>query len=74
MGDNGKVYAFEPDKTNYNYLMKMQAFKNVVFYNKAVSDKTEKITLYHSDLLNVTTKRMQQKTIQYHRNRWRYHR
>lgn len=57
VGDTGKVYAFEPDKTNYNYLMKNAGhLKNVVFYNKAVSDKTEKITLYHSDLLNVDHK------------------
>ena len=45
VGDNGKVYAFEPDKTNFGYLMKNAGhLKNVVFINKAVSDKTGKIT------------------------------
>ena len=57
VGETGKVYAFEPDKTNYNYLIKNAGqLKNVVFYNKAVSDKTGIITLYHSDLLNVDHK------------------
>ncbi|MEN9447850.1 MAG: hypothetical protein RJA25_1140 [Bacteroidota bacterium] len=57
VGENGKVYAFEPDKTNYTYLIKNAGhLKNVVFFNKAVSDKTGKITLYHSDLLNVDHK------------------
>jgi FkbM family methyltransferase len=57
VGESGKVYAFEPDKTNYGYLMKNAGhLKNVVFFNKAVSDKTGKITLYHSDLLNVDHK------------------
>ena len=57
VGDNGKVYAFEPDKTNFGYLMQNAGhLKNVVFINKAVSDKTGKITLYHSDLLNVDHK------------------
>lgn len=57
VGENGKVYAFEPDKTNYGYLMENAGhLKNVVFFNKAVSDKTGKITLYHSDLLNVDHK------------------
>lgn len=57
VGESGKVYAFEPDNTNYGYLMKNAGhLKNVVFFNKAVSDKTGKITLYHSDLLNVDHK------------------
>lgn len=57
VGENGKVYAFEPDNTNYGYLMENAGhLKNVVFFNKAVSDKTGKITLYHSDLLNVDHK------------------
>lgn len=57
VGENGKVYAFEPDKTNFNHLMKNAGhLKNVVFFNKAVNEKTGKITLYHSDLLNVDHK------------------
>lgn len=57
VGENGRVYAFEPDKTNYSYLIQNTGhLKNVEFYNKAVSDKTGKITLYHSDLLNVDHK------------------
>ncbi len=57
VGESGKVYAFEPDKTNFNHLMKNAGhLKNVVFFNKAVNEKTGKITLYHSDLLNVDHK------------------
>lgn len=57
VGENGKVYAFEPDKTNYKYLIQNAGhLKNVAFYNKAVSEKTGTITLYHSDLLNVDHK------------------
>ncbi len=57
VGDTGKVFAFEPDKTNYSYLIKNAGhLKNVAFNNKAVSDKTGTITLYHSDLLNVDHK------------------
>ncbi len=57
VGAEGKVYAFEPDATNYKYLMQNAGhLKNVVFYNKAVSDTTGFITLYHSDLLNVDHK------------------
>jgi len=57
VGENGKVYAFEPDKTNFSYLMKNAGhLRNVEFHNKAVSEKSGKITLYHSDLLNVDHK------------------
>lgn len=57
VGETGKVYAFEPDKTNYSYLIRNAGhLKNVEFFNKAVSEKTGKITLYHSDLLNVDHK------------------
>lgn len=57
VGENGKVYAFEPDKTNFSYLMKnVGHLRNVEFHNKAVSEKSGKITLYHSDLLNVDHK------------------
>lgn len=57
VGDTGKVYAFEPDKQNFAYLQQNAGhLSNVVFHNKAVSNKTGKITLYHSDLLNVDHK------------------
>jgi len=57
VGETGKVYAFEPDKTNYTYLLRNAGhLKNVEFFNKAVSEKSGKITLYHSDLLNVDHK------------------
>lgn len=56
-GDKGKVYAFEPDKTNFSHLQKNTAdLKNAVLINKAVSDKGGKITLYQSDMLNVDHK------------------
>ncbi|MFN8261138.1 MAG: FkbM family methyltransferase [Chitinophagales bacterium] len=57
VGDEGKVYAFEPDNTNFGHLMRNAGhLKNVEFHNKAVSDKTGTITLYHSDMLNVDHK------------------
>lgn len=56
-GDTGKVYAFEPDRTNFSHLKKNTArLKNVELHNKAVSDTSGTITLYHSDLLNVDHK------------------
>src|SRR3954471_15548180 len=57
VGSTGKVYAFEPDKTNFSYLKKNTAnLNNVMLINKAVSDSTGKITLYQSELLNVDHK------------------
>lgn len=57
VGETGKVYAFEPDKTNFSHLINNAGnLKNVEFLNKAVSDKTGKITLYKSELLNVDHK------------------
>ena len=57
VGENGKVYAFEPDKTNYSHLIRNAVhLQNVEFHNKAVSDKSGSITLFHSDLLNVDHK------------------
>ena len=57
VGETGKVYAFEPDKTNFSHLKKNAGnLTNVEFINKAVSDKTGTITLYQSDLLNVDHK------------------
>lgn len=57
VGSTGKVYAFEPDKTNFSHLKKAAGnLKNVELINKAVSNKTGVITLYQSDLLNVDHK------------------
>lgn len=57
VGETGKVYAFEPDKTNFSHLKNnVGNLVNVEFFNKAVSDKTGKITLYKSELLNVDHK------------------
>jgi len=57
VGTTGKVYAFEPDKTNFSHLKNNAGnLTNVEFINKAVSDKTGKIILYKSELLNVDHK------------------
>ncbi len=52
VGDNGKVYAFEPDPNNFECLKKnveQNDYKNVVCVNKAVSDKTGKTELFFSE-------------------------
>lgn len=49
VGSNGKVYAFEPDPLNYKVLtenIKLNELTNVVFEQKAVSDKNGQIELY----------------------------
>ena len=49
VGKNGKVFAFEPDLTNFTLLKKnveINGYKNVVLINKAVSDKTGKLKLF----------------------------
>lgn len=54
VGSKGKVYSFEPDKTNYSYLKENLAKKkNTSIYNLAVGEKKEYITLYLSKYLNV---------------------
>jgi FkbM family methyltransferase len=54
VGENGKVYCFEPDKTNFNHLEKATTnYKNISILNKAVGPKTEKIKIYTSKELNV---------------------
>jgi FkbM family methyltransferase len=54
VGDHGKVYCFEPDRTNYARLVKnTEGLKNVERYNLAVSDRDQPIALYRSKLLNV---------------------
>lgn len=52
--DKGKVYCFEPDKTNFKYLKSAtRSFKNIHINNKAVGPKTETIKIYTSKNLNV---------------------
>jgi len=49
VGKRGKVFAFEPDPTNFSLLKKnveMNGYKNVELVQKAVSNKTGKIKLY----------------------------
>lgn len=49
VGENGKVFAFEPDPTNFALLKKnveTNGYKNVTLVQKAVSNKTGKIRLY----------------------------
>lgn len=54
VGEKGKVYCFEPDKTNFNYLVKnTKGIENIKLFNLAVSDKEEVIKVYKSKLLNV---------------------
>ena len=52
VGENGKVFAFEPEPTNFNLLernVKANGYKNVILVQKAVSNKTGKIKLYLSE-------------------------
>lgn len=49
VGDEGKVYAFEPEPANFNLLKKnveTNGYQNVVLVRKAVLDKTGKTKLY----------------------------
>lgn len=49
VGERGKVFAFEPDPTNFSLLKKnieINGYKNVILVQKAVSNKTGKIKLY----------------------------
>ncbi|MFH1227188.1 MAG: FkbM family methyltransferase [Planctomycetota bacterium] len=51
VGDEGKVYAFEPEPDNFELLKKnieINKYENVVLIPKAVSDKVGKIRLYLS--------------------------
>ena len=51
VGKNGKVYAFEPDKTNFEILVKNikeNDLKNVVAVNAAVGSRSGKLKLYKS--------------------------
>lgn len=49
VGRNGKVYAFEPDPTNFNVLRKnveLNGYKNVILEQKAVSNKSGSTRLF----------------------------
>ena len=51
VGENGKVFAFEPDPTNFSLLKKnveINGYKNVILIQKAVSNKSERLKLYLS--------------------------
>lgn len=49
VGENGRVYAFEPEPRNYDLLVKnmeFNGFKNVIPLQKAVSNETGKVELF----------------------------
>jgi len=49
VGNEGKVYAFEADPTNFEILeknVKINEYKNIILINKAVLDKPGKVKLY----------------------------
>ena len=51
VGENGKVFAFEPHPLNFKILKKnieLNNYQNVIFENKAVSNKNGKTNLYIS--------------------------
>lgn len=55
VGDKGKVFAFEPDPTNFQILkdnVEMNGYKNVVLEQKAVSDTNGKTKLFFSGINN----------------------
>lgn len=50
---HGKIYAFEPDLTNFKLLTKnveINGCKNIIAKNKAVADSTKKIKLFLSNV------------------------
>ncbi|MFB0524156.1 MAG: FkbM family methyltransferase [Phycisphaerae bacterium] len=52
VGEEGKVFAFEPDPDNFALLKKnvqINGYQNVILVQKAVSNKTAKIRLYLSE-------------------------
>lgn len=52
VGEEGKVFAFEPDPDNFDLLRKnvrVNSYKNVVLVQKAASNKTGKLKLYLSE-------------------------
>ena len=54
VGENGKVYAFEPENINFKRLKKnVSKYNNVFIENAAVGKESGNIKLYHSKDLNV---------------------
>lgn len=54
VGPQGKVYAFEPDATNFKHLSRnLRACSNVELIQEAVSDETGEISLFVSSELNI---------------------
>ncbi|MCB0517167.1 MAG: FkbM family methyltransferase [Chitinophagales bacterium] len=54
VGENGEVWAFEPDETNFRHLQEnTQQFPQVSAVQKAVGEKNKLLKLYFSDKLNV---------------------
>jgi len=54
VGEKGKVYSFEPEKTNFEHLKHLtKKNKNVVLRPFAVGDKNKKIPFFISNVLNV---------------------
>lgn len=54
VGPSGRVYAFEPDPSNFEILernLRLNGLDNVVAEQKALSDKNEVLTLYMNDQL-----------------------
>jgi len=55
-GDDGSVFAFEPEQRNYNLLLeniKLNGYKNVIPLQKAVSCRTEKSRLFLDEATSV---------------------
>ena len=49
VGSSGKVYAFEPEPTNFKWLLKnieMNGYRNVIAVPKAIADRTGPLQLY----------------------------
>jgi FkbM family methyltransferase len=49
VGENGKVFSFEPEPQNFNYLIRnieLNNYQNVFAYQKAIADKVGKTKLY----------------------------
>ena len=57
-GENGSVFAFEPEPDNYKTLKKnvdLNSLKNVICINKALSDREETLNFYVSKSFNKGT-------------------
>lgn len=54
VGEKGVVYAFEPERNNYNHLKELCRHRRNIMVNRcAVGEKSEELNLYISDDLNV---------------------